>query len=60
MTLESDPPDRSSYKIISIFERDDEVCIIYKFEKKGVAVDMAQWFKFESGEISKSTFVQRP
>lgn len=35
--LESDPPDRSSYKIISIFERDDEVCIIYKFEKKGAA-----------------------
>ncbi len=56
-TLESDPPDRSSYKIISIFERDDEVCIIYRFEKKGVSVDMAQLFKFDSGKISKSTLI---
>jgi len=56
-TLESDPPDRSSYEIISIFERDDEVCMIYKFEEKGVAADMAQLFKFDSGKISKSTLI---
>ena len=56
-TLESDPPDRSSYKIISIFECDDEVCIIYKFEKKGVAANMAQLFKIDSGKISKSILI---
>ena len=56
-TLESDPPDRSSYKIISIFEGGDEVCIIYKFEKKGVAAHMAQLFKIDSGKISKSTLI---
>ena len=56
-TLESDPPDRSSYKIISIFESGDEVCIIYKFEKKGIVADMAQLFKFDSGKISKSILI---
>ena len=55
--LESDPPDRSSYWINSIYERDDEVCIIYKFEKKCVAADMAQLFRFESDKISKSTLI---
>ena len=50
--LASDPPDKSSYRIISIFEGDDEVCIIYKFENKGVAAHMAQLFKFDSGKIS--------
>ena len=35
-TLESDPPDRSSYKIISIFEYDDEVCIIYNLKKRAL------------------------
>ncbi len=55
--LASDPPDRSTYRILSIFERDDEVCIIYKFEKKGVAAHMAQLFKFDSGKISKSRLI---
>ncbi len=56
-TLTSDPPDKSSYRIVSIFEGDDEVCIIYKFEKKGVAAHMAQLFKFDSGKISKSRLI---
>jgi len=51
-TLESYPPDKSSYRIISIFEGDDEVCIIYKFEEKGVAAHMTQLFKFDAGKIS--------
>jgi hypothetical protein len=55
--LASDPPDRSTYRILSIFERDDEMCIIYKFEKKGVAADIAQLFRFESDKISKSTLI---
>ncbi len=55
--LESDPPDKSSFKIISIFDRDDEVCMIYRFKKEDVAADMAQLFKFKSGKISKSTLI---
>jgi len=31
--------------------------MIYKFEEKGVAADMAQLFKFDSGKISKSTLI---
>ena len=55
--LESDPPDKSTFKIISIFDRDDEVCMIYRFKKEDVAADMAQLFKFKSGKISKSTLI---
>ena len=55
--LEADPPDRSSVNIISIFENEEEVCIIYRFEKPGVSADMAQLFQFESGKISKSILI---
>lgn len=55
--LASDPPDKSSFKIISMFDCDDEVCIIYRFEKPGVVADMAQLFKFEAGKISKSLLI---
>jgi hypothetical protein len=56
-TLEADPPEKSLFKIISMFYRDDEVCIIYRFEKPGVVADMAQLFKFEAGKISKSKLI---
>ncbi len=55
--LESDPPDRSSYRIISIFEGNGEVCLIYNFEKKGVSANMAQLFNFDPGKIVKSTLI---
>ena len=56
-TLEADSPDKSSFSIISMFDRDDEVCIIYRFEKPGVAADMAQLFWIEAGKISKSLLI---
>lgn len=55
--LESDPPDKSSFTITSIFDNDDKVCIIYQFAKTGVTVDMAQVFTFESGKIAKSILI---
>ncbi len=55
--LKSDPPDKSTFAIQSIFENGNMVCIIYRFQKHAVDTQMAQVFTLEKEKISATTLI---
>ena len=55
--LRADPPEPSTYTPWALFEHNDEVCVLYRFEKQGIVVEMAQWFQVEASQIVQSRLI---
>jgi len=55
--LKSDPPEKSTFAIQSIFQNNNQVCIIYRFQKRTVDTQMAQVFTVEGGKVSATTLI---
>ena len=51
--LEADPPEPATVEVLAVFEQPGEACVIYRYAKPGLAVEMAQWFVVEGGQIRK-------
>jgi hypothetical protein len=52
-SLKTDPPKDVKYEILKTYQKDNSVCLIYKFFKPGVETLMAQTFDINRGKIAK-------
>lgn len=58
--LKSDPPEDTDYHIIKAFEKDDDVCLVYRFTKPGIETTMAQIFQIKDGKINNIELIFDP
>ncbi len=52
-SLKQAPPQDCNFTLIESFERDNKVCLIYRFSKPDISEVMAQLFTIESDRISR-------
>lgn len=51
-SLRDDPPEQSSYRVLSVTESADSVSVCYDYEKSNATITVAQLFTFENQKIS--------
>ena len=56
-SLRDDPPDKCSYRVLSLTQAADHVSIYYDYEKDDGALTVAQLFGFANGKISEILLV---
>jgi len=56
-SLHADPPEQSTYNILSVTEDDDSVAIFYLYEKDPKPLTIAQWFEMKDQRIRKILLV---
>ncbi len=57
ISLQRDPPERCSHRLLSVMEGEDSVSIYYRYEKSDRVLTIAQLFQFRSGKISEILLV---
>ncbi len=56
-SLKSDPPEKSSYRVLSVSEGNDSVSVFWDYEKNDRTVTIAQLFRFRDQAISEILLV---
>lgn len=54
-SLIKNPPEKSSYKILSITKNEDSVVIFYEYQKPQITLQIAQLFKFKQEKNFRDT-----
>ena len=52
-SLQNDPPEQASYRLLSVTDNDDEVAIFYEYDKALDSMTLAQLFRFQGEQISE-------
>lgn len=55
--LEQDPPPKSHFNILKIFEDDEAVCLFYEYFKPQGSIIIAQLYKFRDNRIAEILLV---
>ena len=56
-SLERDPPGKCGYRVLSVTENDNSVCLFYDYEKPNGVITIAQLFKIVGQKISEVILV---
>jgi hypothetical protein len=56
-SLREDPPEKCGYRLISLAESGDDVCVFYDYEKSDKPITVAQLCKFNGRKISEILLV---
>ena len=56
-SLRSDPPEKTSYRVLSVTQGDDSVSIYWDYQKHDRTVTIAQLFRFRKQAISEILLV---
>ena len=56
-SLKDDPPEKCRYRLLSLTESGDDVCVFYDYEKSGNTMTVAQLCKFKDQTIGEIVLV---
>ena len=56
-SLKNDPPEKCTYKIVSVTEDDDRVAVFYNYEKADRVIPIAQLFKIANQKIMETLLI---
>lgn len=56
-SLRDDPPEKCRYRILSLAESGDDVCVFYDYEKRGQSIVVAQLCRFKGEKIGEILLV---
>ena len=56
-SLKEDPPEKTGYRVLSLAESGDDVCVFYDYEKSDQSVTIAQLCKFKDRKIGEILLV---
>lgn len=56
-SLRDDPPEKCGYRIISLAESGDDVCVFYDYEKRDKPIMVAQLCRFKGKKIGEILLV---
>ena len=56
-SLFDDPPESTTFRLISLTEADDSVAVFYEYEKDAGSLPIAQWFRFRDAAICETLVV---